>query len=84
METEKQICTRYEVEFAAIAALDRGYYLTASASLAERRAYAARQVQLDEMRSRFYAELAICRQHGARAKFRRCRSLIRRIQRSLV
>ena len=77
METEDQICNRYEADFAVIAALDRRYYLTPSASVAERRAYAARQLQLEEMRSRLYAELAACRQGGV-GQFRRCRSFIRR------
>lgn len=76
METENQICRRYEVAFAAIAALDRRYYLTPSASLAERREYAARQVQLQEMRSRLYAELAICRQRDVR-QYRHCRCMTR-------
>ena len=77
METEEEICRRYEAEFTAIAALDRRYYLTPSASLAERRDYAARQAQLEEMRSRLYAKLASCRQSGTR-QFRRCRCSIRR------
>jgi methylphosphotriester-DNA--protein-cysteine methyltransferase len=77
METVDQIYKRYEAEFAAIAALDRRYYLVPSASVAERRDYAARQDQLEEARSRFYAELALCRQHGVRP-FRRCRSMVHR------
>lgn len=76
METEEQICKRYAAEFAAIAVLDRRYYLTPSASVNERREYAARQVRLEEMRSRFYTEIAICRERGVR-HFRRCRSFIR-------
>ena len=39
-------------------ARDRIYYVTSSASIEERREYAARQSHLEEMRSRFYAELA--------------------------
>lgn len=61
METEEEICKRYEAVFAAIATLDRRYYLNPAASTAERRDYAARQAQLEELRSRFYAELATCR-----------------------
>ena len=80
METEHEICRRYEAEFAAISALDRLYYLTSSASIEERREYAARQAQLDEIRSRFYAELAKCREHRIRL-FRRSRSSIRRSRR---
>lgn len=37
MDTEDQICRRYEAAFAAIAALDRRYYLNRAASLTERR-----------------------------------------------
>jgi hypothetical protein len=81
METEREICKRYEAEFAAIAALDRRYYLTPSASLDERREYAARKAQLEKMRSRFYAELAMCREPGV-SHFRRCRSFIRSSRRS--
>jgi len=66
METEDQICKRYEAEFAEIAARDRRYYLLPSASLAERRDYAARKVQLEQLRLRLYAELAVCRQPGVR------------------
>ena len=49
---------RYEAELAAIAALDRHFYLNPSPSLAERRAYAVRKVRLEEMRFRFYLEFA--------------------------
>lgn len=66
METQDEICKRYEAEFAAIAALDRRYYGTPSASVAERRDYAARKVHLEELRARLYAELAICRKRGLR------------------
>lgn len=62
METEYEICNRYEAEFATIAALDRLYYLTPSASAADRRDYAARQLRLEELRSRLYAELTALRQ----------------------
>lgn len=77
METEDEICTRYEAALAAIAAHDLRYYLIPSASLEERREYAARKAQVEEMRSRFYAEITICRERGMR-HFRRCRSFIRR------
>jgi hypothetical protein len=75
METEGQICRRYEAEFAKIAILDRRYYLTRCASLDERREYAARRAQMEEMRSRFYAELADCRLHIV--AFRHCRTFRR-------
>lgn len=83
MEAEDQICKRYEAAFAAIAALDRRYYLNPCASVVERRDYAVRQSQLQEIRSRFYAELAVCRNSTCGA-FRRCRFLVRRDRRSTV
>lgn len=77
METEDQICRRYEAELAAIAALDRSYYSNPSPTVAERAHHAARQVQLENTRSRFYAELASFREYGLH-QFRRCRFLIRK------
>jgi len=62
MDTEPQICRFYEAEMAAIAALDRGYYLTQSPTVADRRAYAIRQAQLDKIRARFFTELARIRE----------------------
>lgn len=81
MQTEHEICVRYEAEFAAIAAFDRRYYVIPSASVEERREYAARQARLEQMRSRLYLELAECREQGMR-HFPRCRSFIRRSRRS--
>ncbi len=78
METEHEICKRYEAEFAAIAALDRRHYLTPLASVDQRREYAARKAQLEEMRARFYAELATCR--DCMRHVRRCRTFIRRFR----
>lgn len=63
MQTEHQICAQFEAELAAIAALDRRYYLNPSPTISERAAYAARQVQLESMRSRFYKELDALRLH---------------------
>jgi hypothetical protein len=78
METEAQICRRYEAELARIAALDNVYYRSPCPSLAERRDYAARQAQIEEIRSRLYLELDML-QRGAIIPFhRRCRSVIRR------
>lgn len=74
METEDEICTRYEAELAAIAALDRRYYLNRSAGVADRAAYAARQARLEHVRLRLYAELDALRSHK---QFRRCRTVIR-------
>ena len=82
METEEQICRRFEAELAAIAALDRHHYINPSPSIAERADYAARQVQLESMRSRFYAELgAFWERIYVSGQFRRCRFLARRTHR---
>lgn len=70
------LCARYEAGLAAIAALDRRFYLNPSPSVAERRAYAARKVRLEELRFCFYSEFAACQQRDVR-EFRRCRSIIR-------
>jgi hypothetical protein len=59
MKTD-DLCARYGKELAAIAALDRRFYLNPSPALAERRAYAARKLRLEEMRYRFYLEFAAC------------------------
>lgn len=80
METEDQVCRRFEAELAAIAVLDHRYYLNPSPTLAERAEYAARQVQLVGMRSRFYTELGSLWEYSLR-KFRRCRFLARRARR---
>lgn len=77
METEDQICRRFEAELAAIAALDRRYYSNLAPTVAERADYAARQVQLEGTRSQFYAELSPFREYSSR-QFRRCRFLARR------
>lgn len=76
MGWEDQSSIRYEAELAAIARLDRAYYLNPCPSRTERSNYAARQVQLEKLRSRFYAELAASRQHGPN-RLCRCRSIIR-------
>jgi len=80
METEDQICRRYEAELAAITALDRRYYLKRCPTTIERRAYAERQAYLEYVRSRFYAELTACRfDYFLHIRpFRRCRSMIRK------
>jgi hypothetical protein len=74
METEHEICSRYEKEFAFIALLDRLYYLNPYPSLTDRDAYAARKALLEALRSRFYIELAGVRECW---NLRRCRSHIR-------
>ena len=75
METEDQICRRFEAELAAIAILDHRYYLNRSPTIDERAEYAARQLQLESVRSRYYAELSVLRE------FRPCRLLARRTRR---
>ncbi len=57
METKDQTCARYEAELAAIAVLDRRYYLNPNAILADRAAYHRRQDRLERIRVRLYAEL---------------------------
>jgi hypothetical protein len=75
------LCARHETDLAEIAALDRRFYLDPSPSLAERQAYAARKVRLEELRSRFYAEFA-ARQQKDVPQFRRCRFIIRQYRHS--
>lgn len=84
MKTEDQLCARYETELASFAAIDRRYYSIPSPTLAERRGYAARQVQLEETRCRFYTDLAACRIERLRyvRQFRRCRFALRRSRRN--
>ena len=85
METESQLCARYEAELASIAAVDRRYYLSPCPTLAERQDYAARQLQLEEIRSCFYVDLNACRlNHLYMRQFRRCRSMVRRSHPSTV
>ena len=76
METEEQICRRYEAQLTAIAALDRRYYVNPAPSLADRADYAARQTQLENTRSMLYAELNAFRPNSLRHPSR-CRSIIR-------
>lgn len=80
MDTEDEICARYAAELASIAALDRSYYLKPSPSTADRQAYAERQDQFEQVRSRFYAELTAFRlgRFLRIREFRPCRSIVRR------
>lgn len=79
MATEEQLFERFEAELAAIASLDRRYYLNPSPTLADRCEYAKRQVRLEETRSRFYKQLEVFRKQAASFP-RRCRSILRRSQ----
>ena len=74
MDWEEQIVQRYEPQLAAIAALDRAYYLNPSPSIAERSEYASRQEQLEIVRLHLYAEFESLHE---RLFFRRCRCFIR-------
>jgi hypothetical protein len=62
MDTQAEICTRYESELAAIAALDRAYYLNGAATRAD---YSMRKDQLERVRARFCAELTTLRRGEA-------------------
>jgi hypothetical protein len=75
MEAENRIFARYYTELAAIATLDRCYYLKSCPTSDERRDYALRQAKLEEMRTRFYSELASAYESS---RTFRCRFLARR------
>jgi len=55
---ETEICKRYESELAAIAELDRIYYLKPTPTLAERADYVTRQDHLEQARALFYEKLS--------------------------
>ena len=79
MGLENQISKRYERELAAIAVLDRAYYLNPCPSRVDRSNYAARQEQMHAIRSKFYAELAAARASDVGVRIpRRCRFFARR------
>jgi len=61
MDNESEICGRYEAEMAVIASADRDYYLKEKPTSADRRAYAERKNQLDDLRDQLYAELSALR-----------------------
>jgi len=50
---------------AAIAALDRAYYLNAQANLADRASYQRRKYDLERVRARFYRQMDILRETAA-------------------
>ena len=79
MDNKLRLCERYEAKFAAIAAIDRRYYLNPCPNRQERSEYAARQEQLQDLRLRFYAELAFVRTVRQRD---RCRFFLRRSRHS--
>lgn len=51
------IFRRYAAKLEAVAALDRAYYATPSPNLVERAAYYQRQMIVERIRLRLYAEL---------------------------
>ncbi len=57
MKTESEIFAQYEAELAAIAELDRSYYLNPSPTRAERAGYQQRLEQAEQIRSRLHTEL---------------------------
>lgn len=59
------IFRRYAAQLEAISALDRAYYATSSASLAQRAEYYQRQAVLERIRLRLYSELGRVRQRAA-------------------
>jgi hypothetical protein len=61
-DTTVEICKCFEAELAAMAALDRAYYLNPAPTSAERAEYAMRQDHLELQRARFYEKLSAARQ----------------------
>ena len=61
MDIEAETCKRYQAELAAIAALDRDYYVNSMPTPADRAGYFRRQDHLEQVRARFYAELSTVR-----------------------
>lgn len=64
-----EVYKSYEAELAAIAALDRAYYLNATPTSAERAEYSMRQDHLEQQRARFYDRLSTAqRSDGAKPR----------------
>jgi len=61
VDIEAETVKRYEADLAAIAALDRDYYLNATPTPAERAGYVRRQAHLEQLRVQFYAEMSTVR-----------------------
>jgi len=57
MDTERDICRRFEVQLAEIDALDHAYYTNPDPTLKDRRDYYAREQLREQTLLRFYAEL---------------------------
>jgi hypothetical protein len=57
MDTETDICRRFESQLAVIAALDHAYYTNPAPTAKDQTDYFAREQRLEQIRFRFYAEL---------------------------
>lgn len=67
MDSETEICSRYEAELAGIARLDQAYFTNPRPTAADKASYVERQRRLEQLRTRFYLELSACR-HPEAAK----------------
>lgn len=57
MDTETDICRRFESQLAVIFALDHAYYIKPAPNIKDRSDYFAREQRLEQIRLRFHAEL---------------------------
>ena len=71
MDAMSEICRCYEAQLAALAELDRVYYLDPSPALAARAEYYHRDALLQKIRILFYAKLKAL-QHGSYVETPNC------------
>ena len=57
MDTNTDICRRFESQLAVIFAMDHSYYINPDPTAKDRSDYFAREQRLEQIRLRFYAEL---------------------------
>ena len=57
MDTNTDICRRFESQLAVIFAMDHAYYNNPAPTAKDRIDYFAREQRLEQIRLRFYAEL---------------------------
>ena len=57
MDTNTDICRRFESQLAVIFAMDHAYYINPAPTAKDRIDYFARQQRLQQIRRLFYAEL---------------------------